>query len=173
MKWSIRPWPIGQSLCEADPGAAAATHEGPARDRAEQTGRSDRLVTHSRPLKNRGQSRVRTPVRTRRPVLPSRITVQQPPAIYPLAGACARDAHLSGDVGVGTCLAPLHEPPTPSTLRGAFAWGTRRPRRSRTTTGATPVVRACRIAAFQPRGATRIRFPSGSAARKVSPNPAS
>ncbi|MGW0422277.1 hypothetical protein [Streptomyces sp. NPDC003015] len=33
--------------------------------------------------------------------------------------------------------------------------------------------RACHIAAFQPRGATRIRFPSGSAARKVSPNPAS
>ena len=37
----------------------------------------------------------------------------------------------------------------------------------------TPIVRACRIAAFQPFGATRIRFPSGSAARKVSPNPAS
>ncbi|WP_418361230.1 hypothetical protein [Streptomyces lincolnensis] len=42
-----------------------------------------------------------------------------------------------------------------------------------TTAGATPVVRACRVVAFQPRGATRIRFPSGSAARKVSPNPAS
>jgi hypothetical protein len=36
-----------------------------------------------------------------------------------------------------------------------------------------PVVRACRIVAFQSFGATRIRFPSGSAARKVSPNPAS
>ncbi len=45
--------------------------------------------------------------------------------------------------------------------------------RSRTTAGATPIVRACRIAACQSLGATRIRFPSGSAARKVSPNPAS
>jgi hypothetical protein len=45
--------------------------------------------------------------------------------------------------------------------------------RSQTAGGATPIVRACRIGAFQSRGATRIRFPSGSAARKVSPNPTS
>ena len=35
------------------------------------------------------------------------------------------------------------------------------------------IVCACRGVAFQSRGATRIRFPSGSAARKVGPNPAS
>lgn len=47
--------------------------------------------------------------------------------IYPLAGACARDTHLSGDVGKGTCLAPLHEPPTALDAQGRIAWGTRRP----------------------------------------------
>jgi hypothetical protein len=56
---------------------------------------------------------------------------------------------------------------------GAHSRGALVVSRSRTAAGATPVVRACRIAAFQSRGATRIRFPSGSAARKVSPNPAS
>jgi hypothetical protein len=94
-------------------------------------------------------------------------------SVYPHAGACARDTHLSGDVGDGTCLAPLHEPPTPLDAQGRMRVGHSSSSRRQTTAGATPTVRACRIAAFQPRGATRIRFPSGSAARKVRPNPAS
>jgi hypothetical protein len=36
-------------------------------------------------------------------------------------------AHLARCWTYRTCLAPLHEPPTAPTLRGALAWGTRRP----------------------------------------------
>jgi hypothetical protein len=64
------------------------------------------------------------------------------------------------------------EPPTALDAQGRIRVGHSSSSRSQTTAGAT-IVRACRIAAFQPFGATRIRFPSGSAARKVSPNPAS
>ena len=92
---------------------------------------------------------------------------------WPAFDLAERDAHLGGDVGVGTCLARLHEPPTALDAQGRIRVGHSSSSRSQTTAGATPIVRACRIAAFQPRGATRIRFPSGSAARKVSPNPAS
>src|SRR4051794_6752363 len=38
-------------------------------------------------------------------------------------GACARDTHLSGDTGNGTCLAPLREPPTAPDAPGRIRVG--------------------------------------------------